>query len=306
MSTQRTIIILTLIATIAFTMPHFWYLFFDDNKQVEQSIKYNPFENISIEAKSAYVFDLNSGEVLYAKNESMQFPLASITKVMTALVATELIPNSGLRITIEKDMLKPEGDSGFLVGEFWRFKDMLDFTLVSSSNDGARAVASVAKFNSKYITYQKDNTAEEYFIQKMNEKAKKLGMTQTFFMNESGLDENVAVAGAYGSAKDLIILMTYIMEKYPHLLEATTRSGIQVESSSIKHDAKNTNQNVETFSGITASKTGFTNLAGGNLLISFEAGPIRPIIIAVLASSKDGRFEDVKKLLKASLESMDL
>ncbi|MFC1775660.1 hypothetical protein ACFLY0_02315, partial [Patescibacteria group bacterium] len=150
MSNQRTILSLVLVATIAFTTPHFWRVLTHDELPKRQAATetQNPFENISIEAKAAYVLDLNSGEVLYTKNENQQFPLASVTKVMTALIATELAPNSGLKIRIAHDTLEPEGDSGFLVGELWRLKDMLDFTLVSSSNDGARAAASVANFAS--------------------------------------------------------------------------------------------------------------------------------------------------------------
>ncbi len=68
------------------------------------------------------------------------------------------------------------------------------------------------------------------------------------------------------------------------------------------HNFENTNKDVRSFTGVIASKTGFTDLAGGNLAFMFEAGPMRPIAIVVLGSTAEDRFTDVKKLISASLE----
>lgn len=70
----------------------------------------------------------------------------------------------------------------------------------------------------------------------------------------------------------------------------------------VDHQVKNTNEAVERFPGLIASKTGFTSLAGGNLAVAFEAGPMYPIIIVVLGSTLEERFNDIEKLIWASLE----
>ena len=74
---------------------------------------------------------------------------------------------------------------------------------------------------------------------------------------------------------------------------------------SYTHDARNTNQDTLSIPWILASKTGYTDLAGGNLVIAFDAGMMQPYIIAVLGSSKDGRFSDVNKLYKATIDYLD-
>ncbi|MBI2046202.1 MAG: D-alanyl-D-alanine carboxypeptidase [Parcubacteria group bacterium] len=262
----------------------------------------DPFALISLEAKSAYVYDVKNNLALYAMNEEAQLPLASLTKVMTTLLARELVPKE-TTITISKDAIKQEGDSGLFENEKWRLSDISDLTLIASSNDGAHAIAGVinAFLNEKSATT--DIPAD--FIDAMNKKATSLGMAQTFFLNESGLDTTQSLGGAYGSAKDMALLVLYSIKKYPDLFEATQYRKRSFESlSDFKHIEKNTNELVGALPELLASKTGFTDLAGGNLVIAFEAGPMRPIIVSVLGSTVDGRFDDVEKLAWASIEKI--
>jgi D-alanyl-D-alanine carboxypeptidase len=268
------------------------------NTQKKVSIKNNknPFENISLEAQAVYVYDLNKKEVLFAKNEEMQIPLASLTKVMTAIIASKNSKNEET-LTVNRKNLIPEGDSGLLVDEDWSLKNLIDFTLVSSSNDGASMLASV-------ISVDSDDEYNSSFVRKMNYMADKIGMNQTYFLNESGLDLSKNISGAYGSAKDMAILFSYLLNTYPNLLEATTYETIKVESSAATHKVKNTNKIIDKIPGVIASKTGFTDLSGGNLVIAYDAGPMHPIVISVMGSSMDGRFRDVNKLVEASLMSL--
>ncbi len=261
-----------------------------DTLLVSEEQKTNPFDNISLEAKSAYVLDVKTGEVLFAKNEEAQLPLASVTKLMTALVSSEIAP-AGILVTINDEDIKTEGDSGFSLGEKWSFKNLLDFTLVTSSNDGACALASV-------VNYLDSN---ESFVDKMNDKAKDLGLAQTFYLNESGLDLNTSLSGAYGSAKDMALLMGYIIKNKPEILDATKYSDLKINSKEFVHDAKNTNEVVDVIPGIVASKTGYTDLAGGNLAVAFDLSMGHPMVVVVLGSSVEGRFEDVLKLVDASI-----
>ena len=101
------------------------------------------FPNIEIEASSAIVKDLNTGEIIYKKESNVAMPLASVTKVMTALVAKNVLENNQ-EVRIGADHIMEEGDNNLLAGERWKLSDLLDFTLVGSSNDGAAAIASAA------------------------------------------------------------------------------------------------------------------------------------------------------------------
>ncbi|MFZ2620943.1 MAG: hypothetical protein WAX85_02520 [Minisyncoccia bacterium] len=256
------------------------------------------FEDIKLTAKSAYVFDITTNKVIFKKNEFVQLPLASLTKLMTALTASELLPPDS-RVIIKKEFLREEGDTGLLSDESWKLKDLLDFSLVVSSNDGARSVASVVgAFDLKSDDYE---LGRKYFITKMNLKAQELGLKQTYFVNESGLDIG-STSGGYGSAIDVAKLMKYILTTKPELIEATKYPTIIVDSLDKTHKIENTNTDIGDIPGLIASKTGYTDMAGGNLVVAFDASMGKPIIVVVLGSTLEGRFEDVANLVNASLK----
>ncbi|MEK7120980.1 MAG: hypothetical protein AAB840_02715 [Patescibacteria group bacterium] len=262
-----------------------------------QRIVASPYDLLTLNAKSVYVFDIKTKEVLYSKNEEMQWPLASVSKLMTAIVAKENAP-SGFSIRTADVLLQDRGGGDIRSGEWWNLADLIDFSLVSSSNDGALAIASAIGA----IDMKADQTPEESFIIKMNEKARALGMNQTYFVNSYGLDISENFAGAYGSAKDISHLLNYAHLNHQDIIENTSRAHIEIESlSGIKHNIKNTNEITGELSGLVASKTGFTDLSGGNLAIIFEVGPTHPVIAIVLGSTKEDRFSEIKKLHKATL-----
>ena len=265
------------------------------HKEPEQVFSSRAFDNLSLQAKSVYVFDLLKNKVLYEKNSLAQLPLASITKLMTALTAVELFPKD-TRITIRKEFLEEEGDTGLLSEESWKLKDLLDFSLIVSSNDGARSVASVVgAFNIKSEDY---DLGRKDFIHKMNVKAQELGLEQTYFINETGLDEG-NVSGGYGSAVDIAKLLGYIIINKPNLLEATKYETAQISSLNKTHSIKNTNDVLNNIPGLIVSKTGYTDFAGGNLVVVFDASMGRPMIVVVLGSSENGRFRDIEELVFA-------
>ncbi|MEK7147810.1 MAG: serine hydrolase, partial [Patescibacteria group bacterium] len=249
-----------------------------------------PFPFVELEAKAAYVYDARTEAVLYAKNENTRMPLASLTKVMAALVAEELAPGYGT-VTVTKDALDTEGDSGLRPGERWSLKDLLDFSLVSSSNDGIRAVAlSLGALSSANAT---ESEIVDDFVRTMNTKAAELDLKNTYFWNETGLDESEYKGGAYGTAKDMATLLDYVIEYHPEMMEATREFNTTLESlDNYKHLVKNTNQVAGEIPGLIASKTGFTNTAGGNLVFAFDPELGRPIIVTILGSTAEGRFED--------------
>src|SRR5581483_1075340 len=203
------------------------------------------------------------------------------------------------KVTIKKEFLQDDGFAQFQLDEKWKLKDLLDFSLVVSSNDGARSIASVAgAMDLKTDDY---NLGREDFIKKMNEEAKKIGLVNTYYMDENGLDIG-NTAGATGSAEDIAKLLTYIVTHKPDLLEATRYKVETIDSLNTSHVAKNTDEIVNEIPGIIASKTGYTDLAGGNLAVAFDSSIGHPIVVVVLGSTKTGRFDDMAALVKASLE----
>lgn len=269
--------------------------------EVENQVVSSPaFDKISkLSAKAAYVLDMEGNRVLFSKNETSQLPLASLTKLMTAVVAMDLVPKNS-KVTIKNEFLQEFGDSGLIVNENWKLKDLLDFSLVASSNDGSRAIASVV--GSTILQTEDYDLGRKDFIEKMNLKARELGLTKMYFINESGLDVSQSQGGGYGSAEEVATLLSYILKNEPEILEATKYPGGTFESSAAKHTISNTNSEVGYIPGLMASKTGYTDLAGGNLVVAFDAGIGRPVIVVVLGSTREERFSDVKTLVDATLE----
>ena len=253
--------------------------------------KIDPFMTVVLQAKSAYVFDVKNQKVIFNKNATDILPLASITKIMTANVASEMLASTST-VSIGKADLAQDGDSGLLLGERWNFKKLLDFTLSVSSNDGASALATASS---------------PEFINKMNEKAKNLGLTSMRFYNPTGLDESLTQSGGYGSAADVARLFTYTLQNHPEIFEATRSARFVTYSlDKISHTAVNTDAEINNIPGIIGSKTGFSDLAGGNLAIVYDASINYPIIVVVLGSTYDERFTDVLSLVKATNQTLSL
>ncbi len=262
----------------------------------------DPYKNITLEARAAYVFDLSTGKVLFSRNENEKLPLASITKIMTTFVARENIsPN--VVVTLTKSDLVAEGDTGLLSGERWRISDLLDLMLIVSSNDAASAVATFVGSNGHVSDIVLSHAR---FVQMMNEKAIALGLNTMEFFNESGLDVNETLNGGYGSAREVATLFTELWWKYPSSIEITARNNVSIYSQDkIAHILQNTNMSTSRFPGLVGSKTGYTDISGGNLAIIFDRGIGSPVVLVVLGSTYKGRFEDMQKLVQATLFSYE-
>ncbi|NCS98638.1 D-alanyl-D-alanine carboxypeptidase [Candidatus Parcubacteria bacterium] len=264
-----------------------------DTEIIEEEV--NVFESLKIEGQAAIVKDINTGEILYAKNPDVSLPLASITKILTVLTVDKLSDNNMVNITLE-DILT-EGNSSLLVGENFNKQDLIDLTLSVSLNDGAAALASNA------IGSLNLNGPENIFINEMNKLAQEIGMTRSKFYNETGLDENEKSAGAYGSASDIAKLFEYAISTNKDLFKATAESDLTITSrEGFIHNATNTNKIVDKLPNLLAGKTGHTDLAGGNLAVVIDPSLNRPVVIVVLGSSVDGRFIDVEKLSDKTIE----
>ncbi len=254
--------------------------------------------DIDIEARSAYVWDVRGQRALYKKNEIEALPLASITKLMTALVAHELVETQ--RTTaVSIDAVTQEGDSGLVAGEILTQAKLSQLALVSSSNDAAYALAAAVG------TLLGENDATTQFIAGMNIRASELGLHSMEFANMTGLDVSSTEPGGIGAAKDVSFLMEHIVEKYPEILAPTQQTSARVyNDSGAYHDITNTNVIADKIPNLIGSKTGYTDLAGGNLTVAFDLAHNRPIIITVLGSSRDERFTDVLTLVEAVQDSV--
>ncbi|KND50943.1 MAG: D-alanyl-D-alanine carboxypeptidase (penicillin-binding protein 5/6) [Parcubacteria bacterium C7867-007] len=247
------------------------------------------YENMRLIADSAIVYDLVTGEVLYSKDADRSLPLASITKLLTMYAAAGTLQDAS-PVSITLDALEEEGESGFIEGETFMFKDLARLTLVASSNDGAAAIAHAAA-SSK-------NTDDE---QLLADAASVAGLSHTRAANGTGLDIDTTEAGAYGSARDVATLAGKLLAKAPAIAGSTVARSITVRSQDgTVHTLPNTNQDVVQVPGILLSKTGYTDLAGGNLVVVYDAGFGHPIAVVVLGSTRNGRFIDVESLIRAT------
>lgn len=253
----------------------------------------NAYSDVSLTAKAAIVYDLKTGQVLYGKNEESQLPLASLTKLLTVYAALDTFPKDAT-ISISGSALAEEGDSGLILGDRFLLSDLARFALVASSNDAAAAIAQAAE--------ERRASSGAKLLASAAEAA---GLTQTYATNGTGLDESVTVSGGYGSAHDVAVLAGGLLAKAPEIVEATTHASISVDTLDGRViTSKNTNQEVPAVPGALLSKTGYTDLAGGNLAVVFDAAIDHPIAIVVLGSTREGRFSDVDRLLSATLDQL--
>ncbi|MCC7469924.1 MAG: D-alanyl-D-alanine carboxypeptidase [Bacteroidetes bacterium] len=261
-------------------------------KDYAESIK--PFFDLALASKSFAIYNVDKNEFVYKKNAEQVLPLASLAKVMSVVVALENVPQDHI-FKIEKDSLSLAGDNGLLVDEKWRRDDLLKYTLVVSSND---AIHQVAMETGKIISPNTENP-EQVFIDKMNEKARELKLNSLKFYNESGLDliENGETKnGAYASARDMARLFAYAIENYPDIFSLTTQKEATITSFDKEHTGTNTNPFVGEIDGLIASKTGFTNISGGNLTVAVKDKKGEKMVVVVLGSTFDERFSDVKSI----------
>jgi D-alanyl-D-alanine carboxypeptidase (penicillin-binding protein 5/6) len=257
-----------------------------------ESVPADPFSAVHLSGKAAIVVDLSTGNTLYSQNADAQLPLASLTKLLTLYEAQHVLQDASL-VTISSSSLAQDGDYGLMEGETFKYSDLARFALVPSSNDAAEAIAEAAEA-------AKNETPEQF----MQDAVRDAGLSHTIATNGTGLDIDATEAGAYGTARDIAKLASSFLRAAPEIARATTKGSVSVYSTAgTLHTLPNTNPDVGSMPGILLSKTGYTDLAGGNLAVVFDAGINHQIAIVVLGSTRDARFTDVEKLMHATLQS---
>lgn len=249
---------------------------------------------LRIEAEAAILIDEQTGEVIYAKNETKRLYPASTTKLLTALVALEnLSPNETVSAGNEVEMHTPqEARAGLFYGQKLTVSELVGAMLVPSGNDAARTLA---VFAAKKHSGNKDMQPEEglaYFAELMNEKAKELGAVHSRFSNPHGLHDN----GHYSTASDLALIAKAAREQ-SLIREVAGSSFFAVGDRHFPN--RNLLLNPEAghyYEGATGLKTGFTDEAGYCLVSSAERSG-RKLIAVVLHSSKDSVWQDSAAVL---------
>ncbi len=194
-------------------------------------------------AQAAILVDVTEGRVIFAQNEKLRLPMASTTKIMTAIVAIELTPLD-YTVRVPKGAVGVEGSSIYLYeGEEITFRDLLYGLMLESGNDAAEAIA---------ITV---GGTRERFIALMNEKAAELGLTDTHFENPHGLPSE----NHYTSALDLAKLTHYALENE---IFAKTVSTKRYEACNGKRLFVNHNKLLFSYDGLIGVKTGYTKASG--------------------------------------------
>jgi len=232
----------------------------------------------ALTAQSVMAVDVASGTLLYEKNSDKPHSPASITKVMTALVALEEFE---LGDVLTANGQKVDGHVLRLVnGEELTLEDLLYGILIYSANDAAEVVA------------QNFDGGRSAFIDAMNEKARKIGLKNTHFVNPSGLDE----LGNITTAQDMIRLAEHAMQNKTFAeIVATKEKTIVSLSGEQKHRLTNINELLGKVDGVLGIKTGFTVEAKENLISLTERNGHRTII--ALFGSED-RFGESEELIE--------
>jgi len=239
-----------------------------------------------IDAKSALLFDTRSGKLLYQKDAFRQLPIASLTKLMTAVVIIENL-NLDSIITVSAENLNVDGFGADLVrGEKLKGVDLLKIMLIKSSNDAALVFQSYAQ------------TQGIDLVEKMNQKAADLGMNGTNFTNPAGLDDD-----ASSTAVDLVKLVQYI-GGHRLIWQILTIPSIEVTSAdgAHVHNIVNTDRLLGQVPDIVGGKTGFTDKALGTMILVINIDRGFSNLIGVVLGSND-RFNDVRKLIEWGKEA---
>lgn len=248
-----------------------------------------------ITANAILFGDMATGQIIAEREAVSRFPIASITKVMTAYVALRESHQDDL-VTITAHAIRTEGPSGDLrVGETFFLKDIVTLMIVESSNDAATAIAE--HIGAKYGG---ESPAEhvQLFVELMNDYALELGMRGTVFQNPTGLDIGVGKPSNLSTAADLFKLAIATQE-YPLIWDGSRYDYLNITSETgIVHVAQNTNTIAKNIHHLIGSKTGTTLTAGESNLLLFEQPLGKPKILILLGMPFGSREEQIFRFIE--------
>jgi len=242
---------------------------------------------ISITSPSAILTEASTGRVIFEKNADEQRPVASVTKVMTILLTLEAIDEGTIgkndKVIVSPHAQSMGGSQAYLdAGSAYTVSDLLKSVIIASANDSAVALA-------EYIA-----GAEEAFVARMNERAGELGLTNTHYVNCTGLP----APGHYMSARDVATLSSQL-DRHPLYYEYST-----VWMDEIAHKGgrvtqlTNTNRLVRFYAGCDGYKTGSTNEARYCMSATAKKNGMRLIAVVLGAAAGQTRFDEARAMLE--------
>lgn len=274
--------------------------------------------NVDIHATSAILINAENGDILYRKNIDEQLPIASMSKMMTELIVLDAIEEE---IIAWEDTI-PISEYSFTISntpglssiplhknELYTIHDLFMAMAIQSANEASIALAEA--------TYG----SEKEFVVKMNEKAKQLGLTQTRFVNTTGLS-NEDLEGFYStgeqndsnemSAKDVATLAKHLIDQYPEIIDITSMPTFEFQGETFSNtnwmlpelvdkSTEYTGYDVS-FSGVDGIKTGFIDEAGYCFTGTVVIDNIRFISVVMGTSEIQDRFLETKKMYEAVSE----
>jgi len=259
------------------------------SQNIPQQETPKPIETPEFQAKSVLslkINEINNEEILYQKNIQEKLPIASLTKLMTAVIVLENYDSASSpqdpldeKILISKEAVAQQTDIGkLIIGESVSIKNLLNSMLIESSNDAAYALA--------------EKIGVEPFLEMMNSKARELKLLNTNFSNPTGLDGNKNLS----TSEDLAKLVKYIIQNHPEILEITSKVSTEIlnDDGTLHHLAVNTNELLGKIPNIIGGKTGYNEEAMGCLILLLEKE--NNYLINIILGSPD-RFAEMEKLV---------
>ncbi len=234
-----------------------------------------------VTSRASIVIDKDSREVLWEDGRYKSFPIASISKLMTALVFLGTQPDLTDTFTLSKEDMTVGGSVYIAEGETVVLRDLLYSALIASDNNAAQGLMRAS------------GLSRDEFIKRMNDRAKSIGMLHTNFQEVTGLGfTNVS------SVQDVALLLEEAL-RHPIILDAVSRKQYAFTSVSKRsHLLYNTNKLLGSYLDVIGGKTGFNNEARYNLAVAVRGDGGQTLLVVVLGSkSIDSRFQDAKVLV---------
>lgn len=249
-------------------------------------------ETITCSSKSAYLIDSHSGRVIFSKNENDRLPIASMCKIMTLLLCFEAKANDQIAldesITVSENAAGMGGSQVFLEANAqYIVGDLIKSIVVASANDACVAMAERLCGN------------EQSFIQRMNDRAKELGMENTLFANCTGLPK----PNQYSSAKDVSIMFSELLKHEDYYRFSRIWTDKIIHPNNRETEISNTNKLIRFYKGCDSGKTGYTSEAGHCLAASAIRGDMRLISVVISSPDSKTRFKEVSSMFNYAFDN---